>query len=87
MIKIEMPTAKEYTIIEYINAGWGIRAHKDPEMRPTSCPPMTFLGLAVMLSGMAKMIKDVAPMDATTTAFCSLRKTRTKARVNVARKL
>jgi len=87
IIKIERPTAREYKVIENRNECEGIRENREPEMRPTICPPITFLGLAVMLFGIAKTMKDVAPIDAITTA-CSILKSRSTMNiVRVARRL
>ena len=69
MIKIETPTATERTKTEIIELECGIKLQREPIKSPTRCPPITFLGLAVMSFGIAKMINDVAPMEATTTAF------------------
>jgi len=41
-------------------------------IRPIVCPPITFLGLAVSILGIAKIIKAVAPIDAMMTAFFRL---------------
>ena len=48
---------------------------------------MTFLGFAVMLSGMANTINVEAPREAMMTAFCRLRKQRTTKTATVAKKL
>ena len=85
--QIAMPTASENTRIEG-NIDWcGIKAHSEPEIRPTIWPPITLLGLAVMFLGMVNTIKAVAPIDAMTTA-CSM--DRSKSTINTtaaARKL
>ena len=53
---------------------WGTRENTNPQNSPTRCPPMTFRGFAVMLSGMANTINVEAPREAMMTAFCRLRK-------------
>ncbi len=45
-------------------------------MSPTRWPPITFLGLAVTLLGIAKTIKQEAPSEAITTRCCTFRTTR-----------
>jgi hypothetical protein len=78
MMNIARPTDKEYTAIEgSINISWGIRAHKDPEKIPATYPPTTFFALAVMLLGIAKIIKLVAPIEAAITTSWVLRSSRT----------
>ena len=55
-------------------------------IRPVVCPPITFLGLAVTILGIAKIIKAVAPIDAMITAFLRLRANSTIKTTNVAKK-
>jgi hypothetical protein len=74
IVNIVAPTASEYTRIEYIKVDCGNKENRNPKKRPTSCPPITFLACAVMLSGMANTIKAVAPIDAIITACCRLKK-------------
>ena len=83
---IESPTAMEY-IMTFMDGGCGISVLTDPHRRPIICPPITFLGLAVTLLGIAKTIKLVAPIDATITARSMLRNTSTIDIARVARKL
>jgi len=52
---------------------------------PVVCPPITFLGLAVTIPGIAKIIKAVAQIDAMITAFLMLRATSTTKTTNVAK--
>jgi len=78
--KIESPTASEYTITDCKKEGCGIKEHKEPDKRPTRCPPITLLGLAVMLLGIANTIKAVAPIDAIITA-CSILKSKSTTKV------
>ena len=68
--RMEIPTASAYTVTEEMAAECGIRAQSEPVIKPTVCPPITRLGLAVMLLGMVKTMKAVAPIEAITTA-CS----------------
>ena len=49
---IESPTAMEY-IMTFMDGGCGISVLTDPHRRPIICPPITFLGLAVTLLGIA----------------------------------
>jgi len=53
---------------------------------PVVCPPITFLGLAVTIPGIAKIIKAVAPIDAMITAFLRLRANSTIKTTNVAKR-
>ncbi|MDY6958705.1 MAG: hypothetical protein SVK08_06060, partial [Halobacteriota archaeon] len=69
IIKIEIPMAMEYTLIEAKNEEVGINENREPKMAPTRCPPITFLGFAVTLSGLAKTTYVVAPKDETITTF------------------
>jgi len=87
MMKMESPTASEYTIMEWIEEGCGSKAHKEPNRKPTRCPPITFLGLAVMLFGIANTMKAVAPIDDTITACSMLNKRSTMNTVNIAMRL
>jgi hypothetical protein len=52
-----------------------------------TCPPIRFPGFAATLLGIAKMIKVDAPIEATITAFSSVRKRSTMAIETVASKL
>ena len=85
--QIEIPTASENTIMEDRVEECGIKAHSEPESRPTTWPPITLLGLAVIFRGMVKTIKAVAPIEAITTA-CSIFNNRSTMNTTiVARKL
>ena len=86
IIKIANPTAREYESAAYKTAECGIKEHKEPMMRPVVCPPITFLGLAVAIPGIAKIIKAVAPIDAMITAFLRLRANRTIKTTQVAKR-
>ena len=66
---------------------WGIKWANIPHRRPIRCPPIILLGFAVLLRGIAKTIKVVAPMDAIITAGRSFRKRSSIKIVRVARKL
>lgn len=55
-------------------------------IRPVVCPPITFLGLALSILGIAKIIKAVAPIDAMITAFLRLRASNTTKTTKVARR-
>lgn len=74
IVNIADPTASEYTRIEHIKVDCGNKENRNPKKRPTSCPPITFLACAVMLSGIANTMKAVAPMDAIITACRMLKK-------------
>ena len=87
MAKVVRPTASEYTRIECKVESWGIKAHREPKSRPSKWPPITFRGLAVILWGMAKTIKVVAPIDAITTACSIFKNTSMMNTVRVASKL
>jgi len=82
IMKIVSPTANAYTIAAYKCEGCGIKEHKEPQKSPTRCPPITLLGLAVMLLGIANTIKVVAPIDAIITAC---RKLKDKSTINITR--
>ena len=49
MRQIEIPTARAKTLMDVRVEGCGMSAHNEPEKRPTRCPPITLLGLAVTL--------------------------------------
>jgi len=87
IVKVERPTASEYANAECRNDCCGIKAQSDPKVRPIRCPPITFLGRAVMLFGIAKTMKAVAPMAAITTEFSIVITKSTKNTVTAARKL
>ena len=87
MRKIESPTANAYTTVAGRKVEWGIRLQREPAASPTRCPPTTFLGLAVMLLGMANTINTVEPREAMITACCKLRKINTTNTASVANKL
>lgn len=36
IVNMAAPTAKEYTTVEYIKAGCGIKENKNPQRRPTN---------------------------------------------------
>ena len=84
--KIDKPTASEYTTTDHKNDECGIMAHKEPEKKPIKCPPITRLGFAVILLGIAKTINAVDPIDAITTICSMLSKRSNRNIVNVARK-
>ncbi len=84
---IEMPTASAYMIIDEKAEECGIKVTSEPDMRPTTLPPITLRGLAVIFRGMVKTIKAVAPIDAIMTAFCTVRSKRTTTTTKVAKKL
>jgi|WetSurMetagenome_2_1015567.scaffolds.fasta_scaffold297742_2 hypothetical protein len=63
-----------------------MRKQREPMIRPVVCPPITFLGLAVSILGIAKIIKAVAPIDAMMTAFFRLRANSTTKTTNVAKR-
>ena len=56
IIKIEIPIAIEYILIEAKKEEVDINENREPKMAPTRCPPITFLCFAVTLSGLAKTI-------------------------------
>jgi len=85
--RMEIPTATEYTITAAKIEEWGMREHNEPEKRPTRCPPITRLGLAVIFLGMVKTIKAVAPIEAITTACSADSSRNTISTTTVARKL
>jgi hypothetical protein len=87
IIKIERPTASEYAIIEHHKEGCGIKAQREPIRRPTKCPPITFLGLAVIFFGIANTMNAVAPIAAIITACSIVKNKSTKNTVRAARKL
>jgi len=87
IMKIENPTASEYAIIEYHKEGCGIRAQTEPIEKLIKCPPMIFLGLAVISWGMANTINAVAPIADITTACPIFKNKSTINIVRVARKL
>jgi hypothetical protein len=61
--------------------------NKEPQIRPITWPPITLLGLAVLLLGMVNIIKAVDPKDAIITT-CSIDSTmNTIATTRVASKL
>ncbi len=85
--RIDMPTAREYANAVRKMVGWGIKAHKEPEIRPIVCPPITFLACAVIIFGIAKTIKAVAPIDAIMTACLILKSNNTTKTTMVASRL
>ena len=87
MMNIEIPTAIAYTNADAREDVCGINEHIDPTMIPMTCPPIKFLGFAATLLGIAKTMKVDAPIEATMTAFSSVRKKRTMAIDTVASKL
>ena len=87
IMKMESPTASEYAIIEQRKEGWGIKAQREPLKRPTKCPPIIFLELAVTFLGIANTINAVAPIAAITTACSIVKNKSTKNIVRAARKL
>ena len=62
--KIEVPTAIEYIKSDESNEECGINAHKEPQSKPTICPPITLLGLAVIFLGKANTINTLEPIEA-----------------------
>ena len=87
MRKMESPTANAYTTVAGRKAEWGIQLQRDPAASPTRWPPTTFLGLAVMLLGMANTINTVEPREAMITACCKLKNRNTMNTARVAKRL
>ena len=87
IIKMESPTASEYTIIEHHKEGCGIKAQKEPIPKLTKCPPIMFFRLAVIFWGMANTMNAVAPIAAIITACSRLKNKSTINIVRAARKL
>lgn len=55
IIKIEKPMAIEYILIEAKNEEFSSKVNKEPKTTPIKWPIITFLGVAVTLSGLAKI--------------------------------
>jgi len=68
MSKRDRPTASEQANMTCSVEGTGRMLHRAPDTRPIVWPPTTFLGLAAGLSGVANIMKAVAPIEATAAA-------------------